>query len=235
MKKNGFSIEDKLSALFNFLSITIPEFKIREFCSKNLYIQESHFDAKGLLHVFDNILSKICAEHEAIKNTAIRNIEQIWNFELFYRNPLVKIKNEIFVLSETFITYHMWEGLYWDVRFSFPKKGEQFMMGFGKPFEKYIQEITQKAVNNSDDSVSFCNKFLYSYNGNQIASSDCYFKIANTLFVVEAKAKSPHSSTFTTINYDAIIREVDDLMVSPIVQVLSRLTEIFSDNMNKEI
>lgn len=108
------------------------------------------------------------------------------------------------------------------------------MTRFGKPFEHYIQEITCAAAKNAEEkySVLFQNEFPYMYKGESKASSDCYFRIGNVLIAVEAKAKSPHSDTLTGVSREAIDTEVNELMVNPVIQVLTRLNEINSDDNN---
>ena len=70
------------------------------------------------------------------------------------------------------------------------------------------------------------------YKGESKASSDCYLRIGNVLIAVEAKAKSPHSDTLTGVSREAIDTEVNELMVNPVIQVLTRLNEINSDDNN---
>lgn len=228
-QKRGFSVEDRLAVLFNSLAGTIPQFTFEEMFTKGLCVNAEGFDAKGLVAVYDKIVRSVRCDYEKAKKDASRVLEQVWNFEPFYRSPFVKIGDSQFAFSQTAIVYQMWEGLYWDVRFTFRDDGEAFMTHFGRPFEHYIQEITCAAVAESKYVVSYQNEFLYKYKGESRASTDCYFRIGSVLIAVEAKAKSPHSSTLTGVSREAINDEVNELMVSPVSQVLTRLKEIFSD------
>lgn len=228
-QKRGFSVEDRLTVLFNSLTCVIPQFTVEEMFTKELCVEAEGFDAKGLFAVYDKIVRSVRSDYEKAKKDASRVLEQVWNFEPFYRTPFVKIGDSQFAFSETAIVYQMWEGLYWDVRYTFRDDGEIFMTHFGCPFEHYIQEITRAAVAESKGAALFHNEFLYKYKGNSKASTDCYFRIGNTLIAVEAKAMSPHSSTLTEVAREAIDNEVNELMVSPVTQVLTRLKEIYSD------
>lgn len=166
----------------------------------------------------------MCSDYEKIQKRVSGLAAQVWNFEPLYRTPFTKIGDWQFAFSETTIIYQMWEGLYWDIRFSIGEDGETFMTRFGKPFEHYIQEITCAAAKNAEEkySVLFQNEFPYMYKGESKASSDCYFRIGNVLIAVEAKAKSPHSDTLTGVSREAIDTEVNELMVNPVIQVLTR-------------
>lgn len=233
-EKNGFSVEDRLAVLFSFLAYTIPQFTVEGMFAKLPCIKAEGFDAKQLAPVYKKIMRNMCSNYEKIHNRVSELAAQVWDFEPLYRTPFIKIGDLQFALSETTIIYQMWEGLYWDIRFSIGEAGKTFMTRFGKPFEHYIQEITRAAVKNTEEksSVLFQNEFSYMYKGESKASSDCYFRIGNVLIAVEAKAKSPHSDTLTGVSREAINTEVNELMVDPVIQVLTRLNEIDSDDNN---
>lgn len=229
----GFSVEDWLATLFNSLAFAIPYFTVEDMFTKGLCVDAENFDAKGLAPVYNKIINCVRSNYESLKDDANKSLNQVWNFEPFYRSPFVKIGDAQLAFSPTTIVYQMWDGFYWNVRYAFQansKDGIAFMRGFGKPFEHYIQEITSASVSMSASDVLFCNEFLYEYKGNSKASTDCYCRIGNTLIAIESKAKSPHSITLTGVNRKAIDSEVDELMVSPVIQAADRLREIYSEN-----
>ena len=233
-EKKGFSVEERLAVLFNSLVYTMPQFTFEGMFAKLPCIKAEGFDAKQLASVYKKIMRNMCSNYEKIQKRVAGLATQVWNFEPLYRTPFIKIGDLQFVLSGTTIVYQMWEGLYWDIRFSIGDDGETFMTCFGKPFEHYIQEITRAAAKNTEKkySVLFQNEFLYMFKGESKASSDCYLRIGNVLIAVEAKAKSPHSDTLTGVSREAINTEVKELMVDPVIQVLTRLKEINSDDNN---
>lgn len=233
-EKKGFSVEERLAVLFNSLVYTMPQFTFEGMFAKLPCIKAERFDAKQLASVYKKIMRNMCSNYEKIQKRVAGLAAQVWNFEPLYRTPFTKIGDLQFVFSGTTIVYQMWEGLYWDIRFSIGDDGETFMTRFGKPFEHYIQEITRAAAKNTEEkySVLFQNEFLYMYKGESKASSDCYLRIGNVLIAVEAKAKSPHSDTLTGVSRKAINTEVNELMADPVIQVLTRLNEINSDDNN---
>lgn len=227
-QKRGFSIEDRLAMLTNSLAGVIPQFTIEGMFAKGICIEAEGFEAKGLALVYDKITQSLRDEYQKAKKSVSKVLEQIWNFEPFYRSPFVKIGDLQFAYSETPIIYQMWEGLYWDVRYTFEEEGEIFMTNFGKPFELYIRNITCDAVAESKSNVLFQDEFLYKFQGKSRASTDCYIRIGETLIAIEAKAKSPHSDTLTGVSREAIDVEVKNLMIDPVTQALTRLKEICS-------
>lgn len=229
-RQRGFALEDRLAVLFNSLANVIPQFTIEDMFKNKLCIDAENFDARGLAPVYDKIIQTVCANYVDAQSSAHKTKNQTWNFEPFYRYPFVKIGNLQFAFSEATLVYQMWEGTYWDVRYTFKNDGEEFMTLFGLPFEQYVREITEASVNNSKGKARFLNEFLYMYKGKSRASTDCYFRIDNTLIAVEAKAKSPHSRTLTGLNREAIDAEVKELMFCPTKQVSDRLKEICSDD-----
>lgn len=224
----GFSLEDRLTVLFDSLTNVISRFTITDMFTKGLCVTVEDFDAKGLAPVYEKILKTIRIDYTIAKKNASKTIDQVWNFEPFYRFPFVQIEALQFAFSETTIVYQMWEGLYWDVRYTFKTDGEKFMTLFGQPFEQYVREIAKASADSSEGNVKFQDEFLYKYKGQHRASTDCYFRISNTLVAIEAKAKSPHSSTLTGPNRAAIDVEVTELMFYPTKQVCKRLKEIYS-------
>ena len=229
-RQRGFALEDRLAVLFNSLANVIPQFTIEDMFINKLCIDAENFDARGLAPVYDKIIQTVCANYVDAQSSAHKTKNQTWNFEPFYRYPFVKIGNLQFAFSEATLVYQMWEGSYWDVRYTFKNDGEEFMTLFGLPFEQYVREITEASVDNSKGKARFLNEFLYKYKGKSRASTDCYFRIGNTLIAVEAKAKSPHSCTLTGLNREAIDAEVKELMFYPTKQVSDRLKEICSDD-----
>lgn len=229
-RQRGFTLEDRLTVLFNSLANVIPQFTIEDMFINKPYVDAENFDAKGLAPVYDKIIQTVRTEYDVAQSNARRTINQTWNFEPFYRYPFVKIGDLQFAFSEATIVYQMWEGSYWDVRYTFKDDGEEFMTLFGQPFEQYVQEITEASVDNSKGKAKFLNEFMYKYKGESRASTDCYFRIGNTLIAVEAKAKSPRSCTLTRLNRKAVNEEVKELMFCPTKQVSKRLKEICSDD-----
>ena len=188
------------------------------------------FDAKGLSDVYIRVMQSLSCDYGEMRSEVEKILDLEWNFEPFYRKPFLKIGDDLYPLAEPFVVYQMWEGLYWNLRYTLPADGERFMTQFGISFESYVREITQAAVSESNGLALFQDEFFYYHNKNRIASSDCYFRVENTIVVVEAKAKSPSSRTLTTFNREEIEKEVDELILSPVNQVLARLEEITSCN-----
>ena len=193
----GFSLEDRLTVLFDSLTNVISRFTITDMFTKGLCVTVEDFDAKGLAPVYEKILKTIRIDYTIAKKNASKTIDQVWNFEPFYRFPFVQIEALQFAFSETTIVYQMWEGLYWDVRYTFKTDGEKFMTLFGQPFEQYVREIAKASADSSEGNVKFQDEFLYKYKGQHRASTDCYFRISNTLGCHRSKGKE---STFQYID-----------------------------------
>ena len=230
VQKRGFSIEERLTVLFNQLGSVIPQFTNEEIFSHHIFTKAAEFDARELFPVYDRIMEDICDDYKRTRRRAKKTLDKVWDFELFYRYPFIRIGDVRLSLSETAVVYQMWDGLYWSVRFAFEHGDKTFMIRFGRPFERYVQIITEAAIKESNGRSVFQGEFFYKYEGDLKASTDCYFRIGNTLFAVEAKAKSPQSSTLTGVDRAAIEEEVHELMIAPISQALSRLKEITSDS-----
>ena len=102
-QKRGFSIEDRLAVLFNSLAGTIPQFTFENMFVNGLYVEAEDFDAKGLSSVYDKIIRSIRFDYEKAKKSSSNVLEQVWNFEPFYRMPFIKIGDCQFAFSETLV------------------------------------------------------------------------------------------------------------------------------------
>lgn len=228
-EKCGFSLEQRLAVLTNSLAHMLPRYTLPDFFI-GVYTTVNGFNAQGLSPVYDKVMETVRADRKTIRSGLRRDLEQVWDFEPFYRYPFIKIKDEQIAFSVDSILYQLWEGLYWNVRYTLQRDdGVEFMTDFGKPFEHYIQEISRESANRSGKIVRYQNEFLYRYEGNQKASTDCYLRVNDVLVAVEAKAKSPHSDTISGVAHEAIETEVNELMVAPIEQAAKRLKEITSE------
>ena len=234
-EKKGFTIEERISILFNTLSLIKPtQFTFDSMFFQGICIQKEKFNARGMDKAYNSVINEICGTYSQMKKETKKALDQSWNYEPFYRHPLVDIGNNLFAISETAVIYQIWEGLFWSIRFSLDVDNTVFFSAFGKPFEQYIQEITCEAARRTKGLVQYYGEFFYMFNGDRKASSDCYFIIDDTLIAVEVKAKSPHSDTLTRINRKAVFSEVDDLIVNPVNQVIARTKELFSNSCHME-
>ena len=146
-KKRGYTYEEYFAVVFSNLFLNLPQFTIEGFFACNLAFEKNNFNAKLLTEKHTLIMKKIANEHKWFKCNLKDEENELWNFESFYRYPMVNIDNLVISFSETTLSYNLWEGLYWDVRYLYKQEeGLEYLREFGKPFEKYIQHIAKKTA-----------------------------------------------------------------------------------------
>lgn len=106
------------------------------------------------------------------------------------------------------------------------------MVDFGKVFEAYVKYATDSVLSDSVTSVAVLPEFRYKYNRSDRASTDVYIRIGSTLYAIEAKAESLHSSILKGYNRKQLMTEVDSLLTSLIKQVDRRMQELLSDDVD---
>jgi len=228
--QNGYDLESFFFVVFNTLIFNLPDNSISEFLNSNLVFNRD-FDAKGLNNSYLSVINNISTPLEKLKRLTRKALLNPWDFELFYRFPILQVEDSMISLSPTFLTYNMWEGLYWSIRFMYKRddpRGEKYLTEFGRPFEEYVQEITENSCTKSHGVAVFQQEFKYSIGKKEHRSSDAYIKIGDSLMIIEAKAKSPHSDTLKGVNLKTILDEVKELLIEPVHQVDVRINEIYS-------
>lgn len=227
----GYGIKEYLSVLFNTLKFNNYDISKGSIFA-GPYGNAIEFNACELNGVYPLIIRDISSSVKDFRKTALKNINKQWDFELFYTSPLVKFDDMLLNISQITLQYKFFEGLFWTIRFLYKEEDDvkKFFCDFGRPFEKYIQIISNDSALKSNGSYFFQNEFEYDLPGLQHKSPDCFLKKGSQLLVIEAKAKCPHSNTLKGYDIKQIHEEVIDLLVTPIHQVDCRMEEIFSKN-----
>ena len=227
--KKGYTITDYFAVLFGMLICFPTTYSDpAAFVAQNLVIDNENFNAKGLAEVYAQVIEDISKPRRYFKQRCKERINKYWDFETFYRFPAIKFRDTIIPASPITINYAFWEGLYWNVRYIYSGDDVRYLREFGRPFETYIQEITEQTCRNSSGDALFYNEFEYQYQGKPIRSSDAYIRIGDTIIAIEAKAKSPLADTFTSYCLEQCKAETSDLLVAPVHQIDQRISEILS-------
>jgi len=224
-EQKGYPAEHRIAVLFNCLQIVFPDCRSWKSFLGNMILARN-YDSKGFpKEVYEKIISDLSIKIEDLKTPISETKDRNWDFEPLYMRPLIEIPEGLVILSPELISYNLWEGLYWDFRFLYAKSEKAFFREFGRAFEKYVQEITSRIEHKN---ILFINEFTYHLGKKEFRSSDAYILKDKTLFIIEAKAKSPHSMTFKSIAKDKVDEEISDLIIKPVLQVGERLDEILS-------
>ena len=232
--KNRFSLDQYFAEIFNLLSINYCiNWDIASFCAFNLAFDNTNPDVKLLQPIHNDFIRSTVTTNKKAQEIASRTLEDIWDFEIFYRCPLISFDNSIFSISDVTLLYLIDEGLYWRIRFQDRDEvGVNFMRDYGKAFEKYIQFATETALTYHSQASSYLLEFEYFYHSAPYKSTDAYIRIGNWLLAIEAKAESPHSSVLKGYNHEQLRTEAEALIVAPTKQADRRFLELLSGDVD---
>lgn len=145
---------------------------------------------------------------------ALNTEETEWDFSAFFANPLISDgKGKHISISDITLRNAFFEKMFWLIRDCYPMEDSRAMAFFGRLYEKYIQELTEKVTN---DIYKFIPEFEFKIGREKKKSSDAYIRKDKTLLAIEAKGFS--------VLIDCMIKneKVEDnnkkLFVKPILQ-----------------
>ena len=230
---NSISLNQFFAETFMLLNLTLlSEWTLKNFSCTPVVFDNTDPDIKLLKCVHNDFVKMASVQHLDIKRDALGSLNKTWDFELFYRYPLVCFDKLMFPISETMLLYLVGEGLYWRLRYQEKEYGKAFMSDFGFAFEEYIKFATETVLSPCKGFARYILEFPYKFQGDSRKSTDVYIRIDNLLLAIEVKAESPHSSVLKGYNTAQLQTEVGELIVKPVKQTDRRLQELFSDDVD---
>lgn len=221
--KYGYSIEDYLAAIFAIVSFY--ETKQKGFNKPWVLDVENYFRETSLKGIVNEIIDSLSFTWEEGKHWATETIQDNWNFKLFQEKPLLKLTaQEVIPVSKKILHEQLFESLFHKIRNSYPREDLSFMRYFGRPFEAYVQWITEKSISKSNIGYDLIQEFEFHKNQNK--SPDVMIKLGDKVLVIEVKS--------TRISYDglnsedALDKTVEKLVISPINQAIQSIKMIIN-------
>lgn len=175
---------------------------------------ESIYGHTAMKDVGESVIKDLSKTPQFYKEWAIATIKEMWDFSLFNAFPFISTnKNEYISISEYTLKNTFFEKLFWKIRECYPKKDKEAMAFYGRLFEKYIQGLTENALN-STTLMEYIPEFEYGKTKKK--SSDAYIRNNENLLAIEAKGYSILQDSVTK-NED-IQKNNKKLFVDPIIQ-----------------
>jgi len=219
--KYGYSLEDYLASIFAIISFY--EKQPKGFNKPWILNIREYFTDTSLKAIIQEIISSISFSWEEGRTWSSEVIQDNWNFALFQQKPLLRITpNEVIPVSKKFLQEQLFESLFHKIRDSFPKENLSFVRYIGRPFEMYVQWISEESINKSNISYELIKEFAY--NKNQNKSPDVIIKLGDKILVIEAK--SSRISFEALDNFDFIDNTFDKFVISPMNQAIKSIKKI---------
>lgn len=224
--KYGFTPTQYSSFLFLELEIYYSKTNGLVYNSMWKDIEEiySQMKDKELIYQVIKTLSQPVKEYF---NWAIKSKEREWDFSNFFEFPFMMDNQGNYIsICDTTLINAFFEKIFWLIRNCYPKEDSRSMAFFGRIFEKYIQDITENAV---EGDYKYIPEFKYKQNKK---SSDAYIRKETNLLVVEAKGFSVLLDCMT--KNEKVEKNNNKLFVDPIIQADLCLSDIIDNESDFE-
>lgn len=224
----GYSLEEHFSII---VGIMASFHKKEDFIEGNWTSNfTKYFSTTKLTRISFNIVDSLTAEFDELTDWSKENIDNPWSFIKFRKKPLFKIdKNTVLPISNKLFKEQLFEGVFHKIRACYPDEDLKFNSFFGRPYEKYIEILMEKAKNSSGQNKYELIK-EFEYDKDKKRSPDVMLKLGDQLLVIEAKSKRLTLNALEGNDHDSIEKAQEDLVLSPIKQAHDRIVEILDSN-----
>jgi hypothetical protein len=220
----GYTIKEHIAIIFGLISSFINPTKLG---SKWLQRNDELFENTKLKNKAEEIINSLTIDFTSISEWSKQNIESPWNFLEFYTKPLLRIYKSWFLPFSLKLLYEqLFTGLFHKVRSIYPENNRQFMIFYGRPFEKYAQRLAENSVNVTKLPYKFFSEFSYKYKKNNVYSPDIMVRLGGKLLGIEIKSYRLRIQSIIKPDVDSINDDLTKLIISPLKQLNKRIEEL---------
>lgn len=220
--KYGQSINDYLALFFPMIRLHFsdranecPILNIEKF-SKKMKKQNEFFKlVKGKSHSIPELIA-----------WCEGTIDNTWDYSQFFIKPFIYLGDGwVLSLHEDFVINQCFEGLFYRIREVYQDESTEIISFLGRPFEKYVSELTSRAVLEAEGKgYEFIQEFKYGRTNKD--SSDAYIRSGKKLLIIEAKSKRPNFEIYYTDDQKKMMQGIDKIYISPINQAIAAYAAI---------
>lgn len=175
---------------------------------------------------YDNVkmvLNELSMTVEEAKNWAQMHINEPWNFSKFKQKPLIKLPNGFYLpISLKLLEEQAFAELFYKIRHCYKKEDTQVISFIGRCFEKYIDDISENAINASKLPYQYIGEFSYGHN----KSPDSMIKLGTKLLAVEAKNYRLSMNSIVSNDKESIEADIEKMINKPFKQLHNRIKEL---------
>lgn len=225
-KKYNQTINDYLALLF-----PIAQLHIQDGCEKTPITNIERFsDNMKCKNAFLELIKSKAQSISKLEEWCKATINNSWDYSSFLTFPFIDLGDGWFLsIHEDFVINQYFEGLFYRIRGAYPDDNTDIIAFLGRPFEKYVEELSSNAINEAKNKIyKFIPEFKYGHENKD--SSDSYILCGNKLLIVEAKSKRPVFTTYYENNDEKLLKEIEKLAVKPINQAIDAYKAIKSSD-----
>ncbi|PHC09936.1 hypothetical protein COE99_09530 [Bacillus toyonensis] len=227
MSVHGYSIKDYISVIFALMAAFLKPKKLGEQWLQDI---DDMFKDTKLKDTARDIVSSLTTDFNTISKWAKAELDSTWNFIEFSKKPFLKVGgNQFLPFSMKLVYEQLFMSLFHKVRHCYDEKDKSFLTFYGKPFERYTQQIAEHATTQSKLPYKFINEFRYG-NGNSKHSPDILIRLGDKLLAIEVKSYRLTLPSISQANPDSIKRDKNKMIISPLKQLHNRIKELKQEN-----
>ncbi|MCY8083137.1 hypothetical protein MOC02_07455 [Bacillus inaquosorum] len=222
-KKYGYSIKDYIAAWFCLILYFDKNNRI-DWANNAEYYKSTKF-YPALKKILSEEAQDIHMYKEFCENSITKT--KVWDSSEFISKPFIFInENKDFIpVSVYLMKKEFFNRLFYKVRDVYPKKDTRFLSFFGKPYEKYAQNLLEESINHVLD-YQYSKSFRYGPKRCN-ESPDIMLRFNDRLLVIEVKSfrlsyNTVFNSTVTTVEED-----IEKLVIEPLFQATQRVKEMY--------
>jgi len=228
---NHYTLKEYISVIFGLLSWYFKSLPLSDIS----WIQnsETYFSNSKLNEISKSIIDSLSISPSELKDWALNNIDKPWNFMKFKEKPLIALNETSYLpINIKLLHQHFFEGLFHKIRHIYPQNDKSFLDFYGKPFEKYAQNLLDISATNSTLNYSITPEFEYVYKKNTLDSPDIFLKLGNKLLVIEVKSYRLRLQSIIESDINTINKDMEKMIIKPLKQAHDRINELIKINHN---
>ena len=226
------TITEYLSVLFPIVDLHIQKNGDKKVPVINVDSFSENMKARD---VFLEVVKSKTSSMDELKEWCETTIDNTWDYSQLLTKPFVSLGGQfILSLHEDFVINQFFESLFYKIREIYPKEDEQILSFMGRPFEKYVGELAENAVNESvRDDYNYIEEFEYGKDKKD--SSDAYILSGDKLIIIEAKSKRPIFSTYYSNDDKKLMKEIRKVTIKPVNQAIGAYEAIMKSKEREKL
>ncbi|GGI98394.1 hypothetical protein [Paenibacillus hunanensis] len=179
-------------------------------------MDKNYFKRARFYPIAERILDELSLSIEERREWAIDTLNDRWNFTQFIEKPLLEvIPGGYICFHEKLIEELFINQLYFKIRHLYNNNDSQILSFMGRCFEKYVEMLTEKAINLSSLPYELIKEF--EWKGRR--SPDVLIRLGNKLLAVEVKGHRLKLDSIIGSDSKSIDGDLNRMLNKPISQL----------------
>lgn len=219
--KNGYTIKEHIGIIFGLIASFL---KPKELGARWLQDSDNLFANMKYSEQAKDVVKSLTTDFESISKWAKQELNSPWNFIEFRKTPLLRInESEFLPFSLNLLYEQLFTGLFHQVRHVYSETDRRFLTFYGKPFERYTQQLAKESITHTKLPYNLLPEFRYRKTKD---SPDIMVSLNNKMLAIEVKSYRLTLPSITEANKEAIKKDMVKMIIKPLKQLHDRIKEL---------